>query len=781
MLLPLTQYSYKHLIELKRAYGNELAWLLPFPGDWHILKNFQPVLFKPYYDAGLKEIAGQCGFNSSTLTALSQCSNWRITHNFIMQVGESIYRSMLVCFLNHRHEFHLRSRSTFTSTRIEAAVYDLFDDVTNEPDLQSALSRYPKLLASNFSTLESEFMEFLSVMSLDDNWKFWTSFIMKDLVSYMAVFIGIRTRNWDLRVAGIKEMAPLFLVFDRPTYRQLIPDHLTQVLTLPTEISEQFKAGAFSGSITTQKVHCEALDELHEMKINKEAKSMVVRPTEDNMSRVSSSLPFRAKMMEKFISQVFPERSKLTSKHGISIKVSLTLSKVEENILAMQQAIDTRGAFQVIKENRGLKNIISLQAATSEQSHDLLTYHKVAQEHFLSYIKTCVTHKTSVTAYQKQHRLNTFSTTRKEKQRGKQIQRTEKLIEQCMRRQASMALENPNRPIHIQTYSTLPRALVNKDGSPGKGQKSATTSALSKRYHLLPLISENLPWVPHSVIIDAMFIIHSTPPLHNKCVVDYAHFIMNRYINTHFERGVMEVHVVFDDPGRHPMYPKSFEHKRRDKQATPDDHSHVLLESRLPTGKSWSSLLKCRECKRNITTALASAILEVCPSYLSPGQRLFTAGSLKGELRDKALYCESGQLSPRSDSRLTCNMEEADMRVWLHCKYAVGTKKLVYSPDTDTYHIGMGLLHDCRLTECQIQVQINPVGKTEKYFDLTGLQGALQGDHRIGTIPTHLRLHVLQTIYTCTGCDYTSFFHGIGKWIPGCVLYTCKLHLQWTG
>jgi len=132
--------------------------------------------------------------------------------------------------LNHRHEFQLRSRCTFTSARIEGAVYDLFD-VTNEPDLQNALSRYPKLIATNFSTLESEFMEFLSVMSIDDNWKFWTSFIMQDLASYMAVFIGIRTRNWDLRVAGIKEMAPLFLVFDRPTYRQLIPDHLTQVLT----------------------------------------------------------------------------------------------------------------------------------------------------------------------------------------------------------------------------------------------------------------------------------------------------------------------------------------------------------------------------------------------------------------------------------------------------------------------------------------------------------------------------------------------------------------------
>ncbi len=755
--------TYQHLTQLKRAYGKELAWLLPFPGDWHILKNFQPVLFKAYYDAGLKEIAEQCGFKSSTLTALTQCSNWRITHNFIMQVGESIYRSMLACFLNHRHDFNFSSASAFTSSRIESAIHDLFDIIEKEPDLQSALCAYPSLIGSNFSTLQSEFKEFLSVMSVDDNWSFWTSFVMNDLASYMAVFIGNRARKWDLRMAGIKEMAPLYLVFDRPTYRQVIPDHLTHMLTLPPEISKQFRAGGFSGAITTRKLHCEALDELHEMKINKEAKCMVVRPTEDNMHRISTSLPFRAQMMEKFISQLFPERSKLTIQHGIATKVSTTLSKVEANILAMQQVIDTNRAFEVVQENRGLKNIISHLSATPEQSHDLLTFHKIAQEDFLAYIQTCVVNKSSVTDYQKQHRLNTFSNTRKEKQRTKQLQRTEKMIEQCMRRQASMSLENRDTPIQLQTYSVLPRALVNKDGMPVKGQKSGTTTALSKRYQLLPLVSENLPWIPHSVIIDAMFIIHSTPPLHNKNITDYAHFIMNRYVNTHFERGVMEVHVVFDDPGRHPVTPKSFERQRRDKHVTSGDHTHAELDSRLPTGKRWSSILNCRECKSKLTTKLALAMLEVCPSYLCPGQRFFTAGSLQGELRDSALYCENGRLSPQPDSRLTCNMEEADTRVWLHCKYAVGTKKLIYSPDTDTYHVGMGLLQDSRLTECEIHVQINPLGKANKYINLTGLKSALEADHRLGTIPSHLRMCVLQTLYVCTGCDYISFFYNIGK------------------
>ena len=35
-------YRY-HLLNLKKLYGSSLSWMLPFPGDWHILKNLQPV------------------------------------------------------------------------------------------------------------------------------------------------------------------------------------------------------------------------------------------------------------------------------------------------------------------------------------------------------------------------------------------------------------------------------------------------------------------------------------------------------------------------------------------------------------------------------------------------------------------------------------------------------------------------------------------------------------------------------------------------------------------
>ena len=37
------------LQSLKHEYGEELHWLIPFPGDWHALKNYQVALLKPYY------------------------------------------------------------------------------------------------------------------------------------------------------------------------------------------------------------------------------------------------------------------------------------------------------------------------------------------------------------------------------------------------------------------------------------------------------------------------------------------------------------------------------------------------------------------------------------------------------------------------------------------------------------------------------------------------------------------------------------------------------------
>ena len=59
---------------LSFEYGEELNWLVPYPGDFHMLINFQKALMKPYYDAGLNELAQAAGY---LLPAIQSCSQFK--------------------------------------------------------------------------------------------------------------------------------------------------------------------------------------------------------------------------------------------------------------------------------------------------------------------------------------------------------------------------------------------------------------------------------------------------------------------------------------------------------------------------------------------------------------------------------------------------------------------------------------------------------------------------------------------------------------------------------
>ena len=61
---------YEILQALKYEYGEELQWVLPYPVDWHLLKNYQYALIKPYFDAGLKALAKAAGY---PVAAIQSC------------------------------------------------------------------------------------------------------------------------------------------------------------------------------------------------------------------------------------------------------------------------------------------------------------------------------------------------------------------------------------------------------------------------------------------------------------------------------------------------------------------------------------------------------------------------------------------------------------------------------------------------------------------------------------------------------------------------------------
>ena len=82
------QVTYRLITSTKLEYGNDLSWLIPFPGDWHVLKNFQEVLQKVYFDGGLLDLAKSCGYQPNSIGT-----------NF-KETWESLFRNFLSSFMS---------------------------------------------------------------------------------------------------------------------------------------------------------------------------------------------------------------------------------------------------------------------------------------------------------------------------------------------------------------------------------------------------------------------------------------------------------------------------------------------------------------------------------------------------------------------------------------------------------------------------------------------------------------------------------------------------------
>ena len=82
--------TYGHLHTLKIEYGSDLNWLIPLPGDWHVLKNYQEILMKVYFEAGLKDAAKSIGYTEGVLNSIGSCGKFERTHLFLLRVWEAL-------------------------------------------------------------------------------------------------------------------------------------------------------------------------------------------------------------------------------------------------------------------------------------------------------------------------------------------------------------------------------------------------------------------------------------------------------------------------------------------------------------------------------------------------------------------------------------------------------------------------------------------------------------------------------------------------------------------
>ena len=92
--------------------------------------------------------------------------------------------------------------------------------------------------------------------------------------------------------------------FDSSNYINIIPNHIAEMLYLPSSLLEHFKNGGFVASIKGNTWSSVALDENHEMCINKDVKAAISKLSGDHISKIVSYLPYRAKSLKNFRSQL---------------------------------------------------------------------------------------------------------------------------------------------------------------------------------------------------------------------------------------------------------------------------------------------------------------------------------------------------------------------------------------------------------------------------------------------------------------------------------------------
>ena len=222
------------------------------------------------------------------------------------------------------------------------------------------------------------------------------------------------------------------------------------------------------------------------------------------------------------------------------------------------------------------------------------------------------------------------------------------------------------------------------------------------------------------------------------------------------------MHVLFDDPECQKLSPKYFERLNRDKvNKVPDDHCCGNFSPDLLIPPKWrDNVINCRTCKRNLVSFLSQYFLHRVKSRLRVSHRFVTAGGFEEDLRNKAFSIESGSQAQCVDA-LYCNAEESDTRIWLHVLHSAGTKKLILSPDTDVYHIGLPIIAN---TDLDIIVRLSTFNSLEhRFLDIQALIRALRNDPDLAAIEPREIAPVIQMLYISTGCDFISFFNGLGK------------------
>ena len=411
--------------------------------------------------------------------------------------------------------------------------------------------------------------------------------------------MSVRSSQWNLRLASLKNMVPLFAAFDRPNYHKLLPRHSADLLQAPPEIVTALSEGGFTASLSGRFYHDVTLDEAHEILINKDMKKVITRPSKEYLQQMAGYHQHRASCLLNLTEQVLPSTSEIKYKN---------YTKDEGNIKSMLQDISEKNLLPMSSNTTTLRNSFTGQVATGEEHQHLMTFRTVRQEEYNNHVKHTYIKKSSTTVVARHQRLKTFTKPKVSKQRLKTSERDKKKLSMCLKKRLEAA--TTSQPT-CEQYLELPRALCDSGGMSNKGNKWSTArDYLDNRYQ--SICSSTLPtdWSTECVIFDGMFMIHSMPK-DGSTMRQYAIMLVQRFMYHYIQHGTKQIHVVFDYSVGYSNHPKQIEHTQRYGAQTqcPFDNHFSPTDCAKANTRDWNTILQCQQCKQRPYKLLGKCFL----------------------------------------------------------------------------------------------------------------------------------------------------------------------------
>ena len=200
------------------------------------------------------------------------------------------------------------------------------------------------------------------------------------------------------------------------------------------------------------------------------------------------------------------------------------------------EELDTRKLMEVLQThylvpqptsnhvNRGVINLITEKRVAPEISHDLLNARTIGQADYEATVKYYILKDPSLAVPKRKRKLLTIKSPSRKGKKVSKADEEKNLITFCTKKAIAWAEQHEYGIECIgKQFIEEPRALVDSDGQPTKGEKRGITQTLSTRYK--SLIKRDLPsWIPEIAILDGMFLINVKPL--GKTFEKYTNFLL---------------------------------------------------------------------------------------------------------------------------------------------------------------------------------------------------------------------------------------------------------------